>query len=279
MKRIWIIIAVILIVLVAVFFALGLFPGRPPAKKSENTEVNSPNLEQDIASVENSGDTIDTVLLPKLNKPALLQGLKFPDEPVSSNNITKDDLSKWNLILVNSKSPLNRAFTVDLVETVDGYMVDVRIYEALETMIADASKDGVILTICSAYRSVATQNELLEKKAQSLVVSGIDTDLAYYKASQYISNPGESEHHTGLAVDLITPGTTTLDDKFEKTEAFKWLSENAHRYGFILRYPKGKEDITGIYYEPWHYRFVGKEHAAAIKESGLCLEEYLSTAE
>ena len=90
-----------------------------------------------------------------------------------------------------------------------------------------------------------------------------------------IAIPGTSEHHTGLAADIVTPTHQTLDPEFADTDAGKWLQENAAEYGFILRYPEDKQDITEIIYESWHYRYVGVDHAMAIKENGLCLEEYL----
>jgi D-alanyl-D-alanine carboxypeptidase len=275
MKRIWIIIAVIVVVLVSVFFILSLSPGKASGEENADTEADASDPGPETGeSAENASDASQ----PSPYDQPLLQEPEASDGSDAEIVLTKDDLSKWNLIVVNSKSPLDKSFRVDLVETVGGYLVDVRIYEALENMIADAAQDGVTLTICSAYRSVKDQLKLLEKKTYTLLVQGIDTDLAFAKAQQYLADPGESEHHTGLAVDIIAPGVTILDENFEKTGAFEWLSENAHRYGFIIRYPKGKEAITGFNYEPWHYRYVGTEHATAIKKSGLCLEEYLSTA-
>lgn len=231
---------------------------------------------------------------PKLNKPELVHN-KFSkgkhsaynpsDKQIGSESggkssfrLTEQDLTSWNLIYVSRDSPIDRSFTVDLVEIEDGFFIDVRIHKFLESMIRDAAEDGVILEVCSAYRSASTQRTLIERKAQSMISSGLDIDIAYNKAMEYLAGPGESEHHTGLAVDFITPGKTTLDESFADTEAFVWLSENAFRYGFILRYPKDKENITGFPYEPWHYRYVGKEHALPITSKGICLEEYLASA-
>ena len=102
----------------------------------------------------------------------------------------------------------------------------------------------------------------------------MNDDEAYKKAVEAVAIPGKSEHNAGLAADIIEQGNYTLTEDFENTPQFKWLNENAAKYGFILRYPKGKESVTGIIYEPWHYRFVGVYHATKIKDSGLCLEEY-----
>lgn len=243
------------------------------------------------ADIEKSNDTFQP--LQKLNKLELVHASlgahaiggsdsdrQSYDRPGQESEIrlTEDDLLSWNMVYVGRDNPLDRSFTVDLVETVGGYLVDVRIHTYLEDMIRDAAKDGVELEVCSAYRSVSTQKSLIDRKAQSMISSGLDIDIAHHKALEYLAVPGESEHHTGLAVDFITPDKSTLDDSFADTEAFAWLSENAFRYGFILRYPAGKEDITGFPYEPWHYRYVGKEHAISMLNSGMCLEEYLSTA-
>ena len=241
-------------------------------------------------------DNSDTAqLLPKLNKPALMlsspAGEKHPFDANAPENVfhggvnrkpvgeqTEEELLSWSLIHVSRDNPIDRSFTVDLVEIEGGYLIDVRIHTYLEAMISDAADDGVIIEVCSAYRSVSTQKALLERRAQLMMTSGLDTDIAYHKAGEYLSGPGESEHHTGLAVDLITPGKSTLDEDFAETDAFAWLSKNASRYGFILRYPKGKEDLTEFPYEPWHFRYVGSKHAASIESSGMCLEEYLSVA-
>ena len=93
----------------------------------------------------------------------------------------------------------------------------------------------------------------------------------------YSARPGTSEHQTGLCVDFMTNTMTELDNSFERSRAFEWLTENAYRFGFILRYPKDKEDVTGYNYESWHYRFVGRSAATVIHEKNETLEEYLET--
>ena len=100
---------------------------------------------------------------------------------------------------------------------------------------------------------------------------------AKVKAATIVAVPGTSEHNSGLAIDIITPSYQVLDEGFAETKAFRWLDANASKFGFILRFPKDKQDITKIIYEPWHYRYVGIETAPIIKASGLCLEEFLET--
>ena len=108
------------------------------------------------------------------------------------------------------------------------------------------------------------------------MASGLSQDDAQKKASETVSEPGTSDHQTGLGVHLISSGyEKSSAEKYAKTDCYKWLVQNASKYGFILRYPEGKEDITGASFEPWHFRYVGKENAEAMDKQGLCLEEYI----
>lgn len=202
---------------------------------------------------------------------------EIDSEPDSS--APERENSAWALILVNRSNFLPEGYdgTITLENVVDPYRVDARIADPLKRMFADARNDGVTLTITSAYRSVEKQTELFTNKVEELIHSGRDTAAAQTTAATIVARPGTSEHHTGLAIDIITPSYTSLDEGFENTPAFKWLDKNAHQYGFVLRYPKNKQGVTGIIYEPWHYRFVGEGHAARMKSGNLCLEEYLES--
>ena len=142
-------------------------------------------------------------------------------------------------------------------------------------MMDAAADDGVDLMICSAFRSYDRQKSLFNNKINKLMNSGMTYLEAYKVGSMNVTVPGTSEHHLGLALDILTGSYTTMDDGFGDTEAGKWLAKNAPEYGFILRYPEGKEDITGIVYEPWHFRYVGTRYAKDITQRGVCLEEYL----
>ena len=131
------------------------------------------------------------------------------------------------------------------------------------------------LLVTSSYRSYTYQNWLYYGTyVQQFLNEGYSQEEAEAKASEFSARPGESEHQTGLCFDFIIKGEN-LDESFENTAAFAWLSENAHLYGYILRYPKDKTDVTGYTYEPWHYRFVGRDAAVTIYQTGLTLEEYL----
>lgn len=139
--------------------------------------------------------------------------------------------------------------------------VDPEAKEALNDMFAAAKKDGLKLFICSGYRTYAYQKSLYNRY--------VDRD-GKEKADTYSARPGHSEHQTGLAFDL-----NKVDDSFDGTPEAIWIAQHAHEYGFIVRYPKGKQEITGYKYEPWHVRYIGVEKAKAVYESGLCLEEFL----
>ena len=160
--------------------------------------------------------------------------------------------------------------------TVQGkYQMDVRAADKAKEMIAAAKKDGITLQVCSAYRSHQKQTDNFNAKLQTYLDKGWTYDEAYAKTATIIAVPGTSEHETGLALDIVTPSYQNLDSGYANTDAAKWLLENAADYGFILRFPKDKQDITKIIFEPWHYRYVGTEYSSRIMESGLCLEEWL----
>ncbi len=183
-------------------------------------------------------------------------------------------VSGWNLMLVNdwNAMPADYEATVSFVP-VGSQKVDSRILEDLQAMMTAGKAYGI--GVQSGYRSAEHQGTLYWRQVQYRRNAG-QTELAAQKAAgQVVKRPGYSEHNTGLAVDLGGSGNFKLEQDFEDTAAFKWLIENCADYGFILRFPKGKEAITGVIYEPWHYRYVGKEAAREIMDSGICLEEYL----
>lgn len=187
--------------------------------------------------------------------------------------VTEDD--SWKLILVNTNNILPKDFTVSLQE-IKGGKVDVRIAKPLLKMIEDAKADGVTLTVCSAYRNVPKQKDLFAQEIGRYREQGYNEEESTKLAKRYVNPPGASEHHTGLAIDFLTDSYTSLDEGFGDTRAYGWLSVNARNYGFIERYPSGKEEVTGIFWEPWHYRYVGVQNAKDILETGEVLEEYLT---
>ena len=184
-------------------------------------------------------------------------------------------LNDWKLILVNKENYLPDNYEVKL-KTINGNMkVDERIYNDLKNMLNDAKKENLDLLICSSYRSTSKQKKLFNDKIKEYKNKGYSDEEAYKEASYWVLIPGTSEHETGLSVDIVSIDNQVLDENQEKTKEQKWLMENSYKYGFILRYPTNKKDITGVNYEPWHYRYVGKENALQIKKLNVCLEEYI----
>ena len=194
-----------------------------------------------------------------------------PDDGV----IVDDEL----LTLVNPWNPLPDDWTVDLVTLDDGHRVDSRCYEAYMEMINACKAAGYSPVNCSSYRTQETQQSLYDNKVQRLISSGMSEDEAKAEAAKAVAIPGTSEHQLGLAVDLVDANMQDLTSAQESTETQKWLMANSWRYGFIHRYPNGKTDITGIIYEPWHYRYVGKDAAQEIFNRDITLEEYLGKTE
>lgn len=185
------------------------------------------------------------------------------------------DINDWKYQLVNMKNPISEDYYVELTEVRNGYQFDARAADALEQMLDAGISQGMDLLLVSAYRSYDYQNELYENKTQRLINQGYNQEDALDMAATAVARPGESEHNIGLAVDIVSGSYPILDDEFENTPEAKWLREHCAEYGFILRYERGKQPITGIIYEPWHFRYVGQQAARYIMDSGLCLEEFL----
>lgn len=174
----------------------------------------------------------------------------------------------WYMLLINDWNCLPEDFNVSLHETENGEKVDERIYPYLEEMLLDAERNGHSPEITSGYRSEKEQQELFDNRMDEYIALGYSKKEAKKLTNEYAAKPGYSEHETGLAVDI----NSSTGDSWE---LYGWLSENCYRYGFILRYPDGKTEITGIEYEPWHLRFVGEEAAKYIHENDITLEEYI----
>ncbi len=180
-------------------------------------------------------------------------------------------------LVVNPWNVIPSGYTPDLVDAEDGYIVDRSCKDDLLQMLADCRAAGHDARITSAYRRQETQVELYNKKVWYFIDRGYTVADARKEAATVVAMPGTSEHQLGLAVDLVDSSHWVLDETQENTPAQKWLMEHCWEYGFILRYPNGKSEATGIIYEPWHYRYVGKELALELKNSGLCLEEYFAS--
>ena len=179
---------------------------------------------------------------------------------------------EWNLIVVNAWNELPEDYSVELTELSNGQKVDSRIYPYLQEMFDAAREEGVYPVVREGYRTAEEQQEILEDRIQTYINQGYSRSRAEKTAKEWVAIPGTSEHQLGIAVDINADKTKCSND-----EVYTWLAENAYKYGFILRYPMGKQEITGTSYEPWHYRYVGVEIATEIYEKDLCLEEYLDS--
>ena len=189
----------------------------------------------------------------------------------SANSVVKDEL----LTLVNFENTIPKDWKVDLVQLNNGQSVDRRIYDDFIAMLQAAKSEGLNPLICSSYRTNEKQEQLYQNKVSEYLSQGYSKVEASDKAAFWVARPGTSEHQLGLAVDIVSTKNQRLDRSQENTVEQQWLIQNSWKYGFVLRYPTNKNSITGVGYEPWHYRYVGKEHAKKINELGVCLEEYV----
>ena len=244
----------------------------------DNTD--DPNTTGDPGDADDPDTTDDpnggqTVSEPYIDASGLLQ------YPTAGHYVQADSYqgggeAPWNLLLVNDWNPLPAGYDSDVTfSTVSGgKQVDSRIIDAVNRMLQDAS--AYDLAVVSAYRPKEEQNTLYWRKVQQYTDKGYSDLEAQKVGGTIVKRPGFSEHNCGLAMDVGGSGDYTLEQTFANTPAYAWLIEHCADYGFILRFPEGKEDITGVIYEPWHYRYVGEEAARYIMDNDLCLEEYLA---
>ncbi|MBO5700878.1 MAG: M15 family metallopeptidase [Clostridia bacterium] len=215
-----------------------------------------------------------TTELPETTLPETTEEVTTEPEPETTPEPEVTE-TPWYLVLINPWHPLPEDYTFELTTVTGKYQVDSRCADALKAMLADCKAAGYTPYICSAYRTWDDQVYLFDKKVKSFTDKGYSEAEAKVLAAKETAVPGTSEHQLGLAADILCTSRPWLDEGQANTETQKWLMANCHKYGFILRYPKGTTDITGIIYEPWHYRYVGVEIATEIMTRGITLEEYL----
>lgn len=194
----------------------------------------------------------------------------------TASKLSKDD---WQLVLVNKQHPVPEDYTFTLGKIKGSMKCDVRIIDDLMDMMQAAKADGINLVVCSPYRDYNRQTVLFNRKIDYYMGEGHSYMEAYKLASMTVTVPGASEHQIGLALDIVSTTYSWLEIDFGETAAGLWLKDHCDEYGFILRYPQGKEYITGIQYEPWHFRYVGKEAARVIMERNITLEEFIEELE
>lgn len=223
--------------------------------KNENSEISAPKNKNNEEN-KNSADKISSNV---------------------SQNKSGTDFSDWNnscdsnLIVVNKDNPIPKAYSSNLIDY-KNIKINSIAQNDLDNMINAAAKEGLKIYPSSGYRSVARQTTLFNNQVSRCKKQGYKSTNAEVVAATIVARPGTSEHHTGFAIDF-----NGVRDDFYKTKEYSWMIKNAANYGFILRYPKDKTNVTNVIYEPWHFRYVGKEHAQKIAQSSLCLEEYIAS--
>ena len=264
-----VILAVIMIPLIILYKSVGDTTPRIKLYNRNQTESSSENQEEQTAEPQTEPQT----------EPAPEEPQAVPETKAAENKpatvIPITDAEKWNLAIINIKYPLPDSYAPTLSNAINGsnIQLDSRVSEHYAEMYAAAKLSGCVLTPYSGYHTYALQETTYNRKVNFYVNKGMSAEEANQKASAQVLPAGCSEHNAGLAMDIVSASSD-----FINTKEYKWLCENAHNYGFILRYPEDKTAITGMNFEPWHWRYVGTQTAKEMKEKNQCLEEYLGLA-
>ena len=251
------VLAVLAALLLAVIVCLILWIGSCTAKGGEGHDPSAPTAE----ATTTAASTETTA----------------PQKQYLGGHYVQPDGGDWNLVLVNNWNPMTEAEAnaVPLAAYNASWDFDERALPHLNQMLDAANAAGCHMWGQSLFRPYSLQAALYQDQVSALLNEGYDQQAAEDEAATVVARPGCSEHNTGLAVDFECADFADLDEGFRDTPAYEWLMAHCAEYGFILRFPQEKEDITGVIYEPWHYRYVGVEAATEIMSRGLCLEEYL----
>ncbi len=264
-----VILAVIMIPLIILYKSVGDTTPRIKLYDRNQTESSSENQEEQTAEPQTEPQTE-----PASEEPQAVPETKAAEKkPATVIPIT--DAEKWNLAIINTKYPLPDSYAPTLSNAINGsnIQLDSRVSEHYAEMYAAAKLSGSVLTPYSGYHTYALQETTYNRKVNFYVNKGMSAEEANQKASAQVLPAGCSEHNAGLSMDIVSASSD-----FINTKEYKWLCENAHNYGFILRYPEDKTAITGMNFEPWHWRYVGTQAAKEMKEKNQCLEEYLGLA-
>lgn len=262
------IILLVIILLCCSFLAFRFFcsaADKPPAVQASGTPAEPPAVSP---STSPSAFPSPSPVEPPSVSP-------IPSDPATPSPSGPEELP-WYLTLVNPTHSMPEDFAIVTEPIYNTLSFDSRAVGALREMLADCEAAGLQPYVCSAFRTQETQEKLFQNKVNEFKALGYAEGDATEAAGKIVAVPGTSEHQLGLAADIVDLNHQTLDKSQESTAVQKWLMEHCWEYGFILRYPSDKSEITDIIYEPWHYRYVGKEDAKAITDRGLCLEEYLA---
>ena len=258
-----------------------------PASGSVEQPVSVASLpDSDSASASESSQEPESSSLPEpsssepesSSEPALSEPQEPPEELIT---LEEDD--EWRLRLVNQTHLLPEDYDFEKGTIEGSFTFDARAAQALIQMLADGRAAGYSLRVVSTFRTVERSEYLYTNKIAEYQAIGYSAEDAAIEAGKWIAPPHTSEHNAGLAIDVVSSDYDQvygdLMHEFENFPSFEWLSQNCAEYGFVLRYPKDKQEITGITYEPWHYRYVGVEHARKMQELNMCLEEYVEWLE
>ena len=257
--------------------AVNRLTGKEQLAEGSLTSPVSTSSESQSSSSSSSSSCSEPSSSSSSSQPEQSSSESLPESSSSESSRHADYTADWNLLLVNQEYPLGYEFSVELDTPYPPYRFDKRASAYLVEMIEAARADGIQLQLISTYRDLETQYRLFNNKVNEYLNMGYGQEDAEKNASQWVAIPGTSEHGTGLAADIVSATKSyELNESFAQSEEFEWLYANCTKYGFILRYPKDKLEITKITYEPWHYRYVGKEAAQEIMERGICLEEYVA---
>lgn len=208
----------------------------------------------------------------------MVLGFRTPPDPPPQTTPASDqtaDPDDWRLVLVNAQHPMQAGEQPELAQLDNGLSLDQRCVPALNAMLEACRAAGLSPVVCSAYRTWEKQESLFSAQVDKFLSQGYSQEDAQWEAARYVAAPGTSEHQLGLAADIVDQSDQSLDENQADTPVQQWLIAHCWEYGFILRYPPEKSHLTGVIYEPWHYRYVGREAAEAITRQGICLEEYL----
>ena len=251
----------------------------------------SSDVSTDVSQIPVESESVVSGSTPNDSSPSApaSAGPSAPQAPVSSSSSSSSASSEpqpqkidpnddWRLMLVNADHLLPEDYTFEKVVIEDNFTFDARAAQALTEMLEAGRAAGYSLRIVSTYRTVERSDYLYTSKVSEYQALGYSEEDAAVEAARWVAPPRQSEHNAGLAIDVVSRDYDQvygdLMHEFEDFPAFTWLSEHCAEFGFILRYPEDKPEITGITYEPWHYRYVGVEHAQKMQELDLCLEEY-----
>lgn len=272
----------IILVVALVGFWTGRKSGMDWAEKEIMAAVQSSGYHQIYAAEQENRGTVEYVKESGEQDKTDITGQKDNSAQSAESMISDEEKLEllWEnhpeLLLVNKDHKLPEDYEVELKTMPDGTnKASIDVYQPLNDMLKAGRKEGLQFEICSSYRSVKRQQELLDEDIRALQRRGYSYEDAYEEATRETMPPGYSEHATGMAFDIVALDYQMLDSKQERTDENKWLREHCAEYGFILRYPKDKEDITQISYESWHFRYVGVEVAKYIMENEITLEEFL----